>query len=157
MILGNPENLESKFRLTYNMILNLLRVERLQVEEMIKRSFSENKTQKMLPIAQKNFAEVSFSIVVIFLITMQTIMLTYKCYKWQSENKLSTFQKLDCLICTRDINDYYDASANIVRLTSFLYNKINNSPVIFKALSPGRIVIINNGVSYLVNLFSVIF
>ncbi|KNC49330.1 DEAD/DEAH box RNA helicase [Thecamonas trahens ATCC 50062] len=41
MILGKPYALESQFRLTYNMILNLLRVEDLKVEDMIKRSFSE--------------------------------------------------------------------------------------------------------------------
>ncbi|GBC10110.1 hypothetical protein RclHR1_09340009 [Rhizophagus clarus] len=121
MILGKPTKLESKFRLTYNMILNLLRVEALQVEEMIKRSFSENTSQKMLPIHQKSFAE--------------------------SENRLSTFQKLDCPICTRDINDYYDVSAEIVKLTSSLYNRVINLPnsTVFKALSPGRIIIINNG------------
>lgn len=70
--------------------------------------------------------------------------------KWQSENRLSTFQKLECSICTRDINDYYDVSADIVRLTSSLYNKLmnsSNSHLVYKALSPGRIVIINNGVS----------
>ena len=33
-------------RLTYNMILNLLRVEDLKVEDMIKRSFSEFDSQK---------------------------------------------------------------------------------------------------------------
>ena len=37
--LGVPTKLESQFRLTYNMILNLLRIEALKVEEMIKYSF----------------------------------------------------------------------------------------------------------------------
>ncbi len=45
MITGKPGKLASQFRLTYNMILNLLRVETLKVEEMIKRSFSENASQ----------------------------------------------------------------------------------------------------------------
>jgi len=64
------------------MILNLLRVEAVKIEEMIKRSFSENATQKMMPINQKSFAEVSLSIVVIFIVTFltttQNIVLTYK-------------------------------------------------------------------------------
>ncbi|ODV95394.1 hypothetical protein PACTADRAFT_3095 [Pachysolen tannophilus NRRL Y-2460] len=47
--LGTPTKLRSQFRLTYNMILNLLRIEALRVEEMIKRSFSENSTQSLLP------------------------------------------------------------------------------------------------------------
>ena len=53
MILGDPTKLRSQFRLTYNMILNLLRVEALKIEEMIKRSFSENATQALLPEHEK--------------------------------------------------------------------------------------------------------
>ncbi|MCJ1334961.1 hypothetical protein MMC09_000227, partial [Bachmanniomyces sp. S44760] len=53
MILGEPTKLRSQFRLTYNMILNLLRVEALKIEEMIKRSFSENATQALLPEHEK--------------------------------------------------------------------------------------------------------
>ena len=40
--------LSSQFRLTYNMILNLLRANDLSVEDMIKRSFSEFHAQKAL-------------------------------------------------------------------------------------------------------------
>ncbi|KAI9851279.1 MAG: hypothetical protein M1838_004113 [Thelocarpon superellum] len=53
MILGDPTKLRSQFRLTYNMILNLLRVEALKIEEMIKRSFSEHATQALLPRHEK--------------------------------------------------------------------------------------------------------
>jgi rRNA-processing arch domain len=58
MMLGTPAKLSSQFRLTYNMILNLLRVEALRVEEMIKRSFSENASQRLLPEQQKKVIEV---------------------------------------------------------------------------------------------------
>ena len=58
MILGEPGKLSSQFRLTYNMILNLLRVEALKVEEMIKRSFSENTSQRLLPENQRKVQEV---------------------------------------------------------------------------------------------------
>ncbi|KAG8005225.1 Helicase SKI2W, partial [Nibea albiflora] len=42
MMLGKPTLLQSQFRLTYTMILNLLRVEALRVTDMMRRSFSEN-------------------------------------------------------------------------------------------------------------------
>lgn len=42
------------------MILNLLRVESLRVEDMIKRSFSENTSQKQMPAHEKQFEEVFF-------------------------------------------------------------------------------------------------
>ncbi len=59
MILGEPRKLQSQFRLTYNMVLNLLRVEALKIEEMIKRSFSENVSRKLLPEQEKQLEEVS--------------------------------------------------------------------------------------------------
>lgn len=59
MMLGTPNRLSSQFRLTYNMILNLLRVEALRVEEMIKRSFSENAAQKLAPEQQREIVHVS--------------------------------------------------------------------------------------------------
>jgi antiviral helicase SKI2 len=52
MILGTPMKLVSKFRLTYNMILNLLRVEEFRVEDMMKRSFSETAQQRLAPQKQ---------------------------------------------------------------------------------------------------------
>ncbi|CAD6897912.1 unnamed protein product [Tilletia laevis] len=58
MLLGQPTKLQSQFRLTYNMTLNLLRVEALKVEEMIKRSFSENASQKMLPDQQNKVKDI---------------------------------------------------------------------------------------------------
>lgn len=57
--LGTPTKLQSQFRLTYNMILNLLRIEALRVEEMIKHSFSENSTQTLLPEHQKKVESLS--------------------------------------------------------------------------------------------------
>ncbi|MCO5612956.1 hypothetical protein L7F22_067229 [Adiantum nelumboides] len=58
MLLGQPTKLQSQFRLTYNMILNLLRVEALKVEEMIKRSFSENASQRLLPDQQDKIKKI---------------------------------------------------------------------------------------------------
>jgi superfamily II RNA helicase len=48
LLTGTATHLSSQFRLSYNMILNLLRVHDLSVEDMIKRSFSEFHTQRAL-------------------------------------------------------------------------------------------------------------
>ncbi|KAJ9172455.1 hypothetical protein P3X46_015691 [Hevea brasiliensis] len=53
VIAGSATRLESQFRLTYIMILHLLRVEELKVEDMLKRSFAEFHTQKTLPETQQ--------------------------------------------------------------------------------------------------------
>lgn len=49
MITGQPKNLESKFRLTYAMILKLLRVESVSVEDMMSHSFKEFETVSTKP------------------------------------------------------------------------------------------------------------
>jgi antiviral helicase SKI2 len=48
LLTGQSTQLSSQFRLTFNMILNLLRVEEMSVESMISRSFSEFATQRAL-------------------------------------------------------------------------------------------------------------
>jgi len=49
ILTGKSTRLESRFRLTYNMILNLMRQEDMRVEEMIKRSFGELHTARDTP------------------------------------------------------------------------------------------------------------
>lgn len=64
IILGKATKLESQFRLTYNMILNLLRVEDFKVEDMIKRSFSESHSQRVIPEQQALLSQVRFALYV---------------------------------------------------------------------------------------------
>ncbi|KAI8584384.1 hypothetical protein K450DRAFT_219603 [Umbelopsis ramanniana AG] len=120
MILGKPTKLQSQFRLTYNMILNLLRVEALKVEEMIKRSFSENSSQKLLPDTKKLVDE--------------------------SEKNLSNLQQLDCMICSEDIQKYYDLSNEVLFHNRNILARIASHPVGHRALVPGRAIIINNAI-----------
>ncbi|TFK94989.1 antiviral helicase [Polyporus arcularius HHB13444] len=117
MILGTPTKLQSQFRLTYNMILNLLRVEALRVEEMIKRSFSENATQRIMPENQKKVVE--------------------------TERKLSSLPKLECDVCAPDLERLYDVSFDIVQLNHQILTKAVNKGG--RYLTPGRIVILRDG------------
>ncbi|KAI9307273.1 NUC185 domain-containing protein [Cunninghamella echinulata] len=121
MILGKPTKLESQFRLTYNMILNLLRVEALKVEEMIKRSFSENSNQRLLPDTQRLVDE--------------------------SELKRSTLQQVDCTICNSNLSVYYDVCSQILQLTrTMMLQYITKSSTGNRAFCTGRFVIINNNI-----------
>ncbi|KAJ7687413.1 translation repressor [Mycena rosella] len=118
MMLGTPGKLSSQFRLTYNMILNLLRVEALKVEEMIKRSFSENASQRLLPDQQKQVLE--------------------------SEKTLSTLPKLSCDVCQPDINAFYDDSFTIVSSNQRLLTMAVSHPQGAKTLASGRVVILRD-------------
>ncbi|KAH7107002.1 antiviral helicase [Auriculariales sp. MPI-PUGE-AT-0066] len=119
VMLGTPTRLVSQFRLTYNMILNLLRVEALRVEEMIKRSFSENSTQKLMPDQQKKVLE--------------------------NEDKLRELQRVQCPICLEDINEFYDQSLRIVNLNNRLLELATKSAQGEKLLSSGRVVVLRDG------------
>ncbi|KAH9065893.1 antiviral helicase [Lactarius vividus] len=119
MITGRAGKLASQFRLTYNMILNLLRVETLKVEEMIKRSFSENASQQMLPDQQKDIHE--------------------------NEKSLSSLPNLECDVCLGDINICYDSSAAIVKINQQLLKLASTHTQGLKSLSPGRVVILRDG------------
>ncbi|EDV27629.1 uncharacterized protein TRIADDRAFT_21387, partial [Trichoplax adhaerens] len=65
MITGKPQKLQSKFRLTYGMALKVLRVENLEVEDLMWRSFAELHKQvrkstlekQLLPLQTKSRSE----------------------------------------------------------------------------------------------------
>lgn len=139
MMLGTPGKLSSQFRLTYNMILNLLRVEALRVEEMIKRSFSENASQRLLPEQQKQVIEVNFLFFYLFCL--------HRFFFFQSEKFLSSLPDLDCAVCHPDIELFYDESLKIVEETQKLLSiALKQGPQASRTFGPGRVVILRDGV-----------
>lgn len=115
MILGEPSKLRSQFRLTYNMILNLLRVEALKIEEMIKRSFSEHATQQLLPEHEK------------------AVKL--------GEADLAKVKRDTCPICDVRMDECHQAGEDFKRLTEELYRGLLINPVGRKMFSPGRLIV----------------
>ncbi|KAF9531825.1 antiviral helicase [Crepidotus variabilis] len=119
MILGVPGKLSSQFRLTYNMILNLLRVEALKVEEMIKRSFSENASQRLLPDQQKKVAE--------------------------GEKRLLTIPQLECSLCKPEIETLYARCVGIRDTNQKMLEMAIGNPQGSKLFSAGRVIILQDG------------
>ncbi|PKY02851.1 antiviral helicase [Aspergillus campestris IBT 28561] len=115
MILGDPTKLRSQFRLTYNMILNLLRVEALKIEEMIKRSFSENATQALLPEHEKQVQ--------------------------LSEASLAKIKREPCDICDIDLLACHEAVIEYERLTCELHVGLLSSPVGKRLFMPKRLIV----------------
>jgi len=120
MMLGQPTKLSSQFRLTYNMILNLLRVEALKVEEMIKRSFSENSSQKLLPEQEKKVKEI--------------------------EKALLKLPKLD-EAREEDLSWKYDLSLEAVSSNEGLLQMALDQQQASKNFGAGRVVILRDSVS----------
>jgi len=117
MILGEPSKLRSQFRLTYNMILNLLRVEALKIEEMIKRSFSEHATQQLLPEHEK------------------AVKL--------SEADLAKIKRDSCGICDVSMDECHQASEDYKQLTGEVYKSLIGIPIGRKMFSQARLIVYN--------------
>lgn len=115
MILGDPTKLRSQFRLTYNMILNLLRVEALKIEEMIKRSFSENATQALLPEHEKKVQ--------------------------LSEASLDKIKREPCEICDVDLQACHDAAMEYRKLTTEFHTELLSSPIGKRLFTMKRLVV----------------
>ncbi|RMD40697.1 hypothetical protein DV735_g4452, partial [Chaetothyriales sp. CBS 134920] len=121
MMLGQPTKLRSQFRLHYNMILNLMRVEALKIEEMIKRSFSENATQALLPRHEKEI----------------TI----------SQANLDKIKREPCPICDIDLESCHAAAVQYQELTKDLHINLLNSPVGKRLWTARRMIVFKkNGV-----------
>lgn len=55
--------------------------------------------------------------------------------------------KLECDICLEDINTYYDVSADLVYMNQQLLSMASTHPQGMRSFSPGRVVILRDGVS----------
>ena len=73
LLRGKATNLSSQFRLRYNMILNLIRMNNLSVEDMMKRSFTEFYTQRLVCICEKCFHYLEMYV------SVYVCMFIYKC------------------------------------------------------------------------------
>lgn len=115
MILGQPSKLRSQFRLTYNMILNLLRVEALKIEEMIKRSFSEHATQQLLPEHERAVE--------------------------LSEADLDKVKRDVCSNCDIDLDMCHQAAQEFRKCTAELHKGLLSTPVGRRMLTPKKLIV----------------
>ena len=91
----------SRFRLTYSMILNLLRVEELRVEDMMKRSFAEFHMQKDAQERKREMEEL--------------------------EQKLQNVKELDCTFCSEDLKLYFKGCRELSELTRIVQVSFANA------------------------------
>lgn len=115
MITGPATKLRSQFRLHYNMMLNLMRVEALKIEEMIKRSFSENATQALLPQHEKQVA--------------------------LSQATLDKIKREPCDICDIDLEACHEAAMRYEQITKELHIRILASPIGRRLWTTRRLIV----------------
>ena len=115
MMLGRVTMLESQFRLTYSMILNLLRVEQLRVEDMMKRSFGEFYTQKDASTHAEKLHDL--------------------------ESRLETLPHVSDP--SGNLQHYYDGCTEYFKLRTAINKNIYSQHIGNKVLTPGRVVVLD--------------
>lgn len=117
MMLGKPTQLQSQFRLTYTMILNLLRVEALRVEDMMKRSFSEFHSRKDSQAQEQSVAQLS--------------------------RRLAAMEEVDTAGQLSDLPQYCQAVQELRETRRLIQRRVAESASGLKALAVGRVVIVS--------------
>uniref|UniRef100_A0A8C6V9T3 SKI2 subunit of superkiller complex n=1 Tax=Naja naja TaxID=35670 RepID=A0A8C6V9T3_NAJNA len=118
MMLGKPTRLQSQFRLTYTMILNLLRVEALRVEDMMRRSFSEFHTRKDSKVYEHRIAQLS--------------------------SILANMEMPDTSRQLGDLQEYYSVVRELREIRERVQRRVMESMNGLKALSVGRVIVVSN-------------
>ncbi|XP_021511553.1 superkiller complex protein 2 [Meriones unguiculatus] len=118
MMMGKPSQLQSQFRLTYTMILNLLRVDALRVEDMMKRSFSEFPARKDSKAHEQALAELT--------------------------KRLAALEEPDVTGQLADLPDYYSWGEELTETRNMIQRRIMESVNGLKSLSAGRVVVVKN-------------
>ncbi|XP_053577924.1 SKI2 subunit of superkiller complex protein [Bombina bombina] len=117
MMLGKPTLLQSQFRLTYSMILNLLRVEALRVEDMMKRSFAEARTQKDSKAHEQRIKVLT--------------------------KELANMGDIECSGDLSDLQDYFITVQELMYTREILQKRVVESVNGMKCLSIGRVIILS--------------
>ncbi|XP_016070813.1 PREDICTED: helicase SKI2W isoform X2 [Miniopterus natalensis] len=118
MVTGKPSQLQSQFRLTYTMILNLLRVDALRVEDMMKRSFSEFPSRKDSKAHEQALDELT--------------------------KKLVTLEEPDLTGQLVDLPEYYSWGEELTETRSLIQQRVIESVNGLKSLSAGRVVVVQS-------------
>lgn len=118
MMMGKPSQLQSQFRLTYTMILNLLRVDALRVEDMMKRSFSEFPSRKDSKAHEQALDELT--------------------------KRLGALEEPDTTGQLVDLSEYYGWGEELTETRSLIQRRIMESVNGLKSLSAGRVVVVKN-------------
>ncbi|XBW37105.1 hypothetical protein QEN19_002683 [Hanseniaspora menglaensis] len=133
--LGKPTKLESQFRLTYNMIVNLLRIESLKMEDMIQFSFGEDKgQQRKLEVNAKELG-----------------------YEEILESEILKNLKINCDLCTDDsMNEFLNLTKEYETTHKDILELYSSSKSVLVNVETGRALvyrsIMNNKVVYNVGI-----
>ncbi|XP_059150961.1 superkiller complex protein 2-like [Physella acuta] len=110
---GRQSHLRSKFRLTYSMMLNMMRYQRADVQEMMRKSFHEFHTKRE---AARQLLDIS--------------------------KKMDTLQGVECRYCQTDLGEYYQKCTEYYNLQEQLMTQVLSVPAGLELMAPGRLLLV---------------
>lgn len=136
IMLGKAQKLESKFRITYSMILSLMRNKDMRIQDFMRRSFSEHKmTQAESPAVYE----------------AASVYLNDKLEAFRRKSRQDAGSVQMCAYCGGGGNDqqsrlmdYYHTCADYDKLFKELSEKLHVNGLVFKSLTPGRVVFVKS-------------
>lgn len=114
IVQGKPDPINSAFHLTYNMVLNLLRVEEINPEYMLERSFFQFQNQAGIPVLYNKAKEL------------------------QTAYNTVTVDRYD------EISSYHDIRQQLERLSTDFRSFLTQPEYLVPFLQPGRLVKVKN-------------
>ncbi|XP_011708242.1 PREDICTED: superkiller viralicidic activity 2-like 2 [Wasmannia auropunctata] len=114
IVQGKPDPINSAFHLTYNMVLNLLRVEEINPEYMLERSFFQFQNQAGIPILYNKVQELS------------------------TAYNIVNVDRYD------EISSYHDIREQLNRLTAQFQSFLTQPEYLVPFLQPGRLIKVKN-------------
>ncbi|KAL0127508.1 hypothetical protein PUN28_003056 [Cardiocondyla obscurior] len=114
IVQGKPDPINSAFHLTYNMVLNLLRVEEINPEYMLERSFFQFQNQAGIPLLYNKVKELQ-----------------------ESYNTVNV-ERYD------EISSYHDIRQQLNRLTGQFQSFLTRPEYLVPFLQPGRLIKVKN-------------
>lgn len=122
MMMGMPMVLKSQFRVTYSMVLNLMRVEQLRIQDMMRRSFGEFGSEKNSDKLAARLKE------------LRDLL------EKENAEEGSTFSSISTYLL--DLPDYYEACNEYYQLKDRVKACIFNQYQSSKFIAPGRVVVL---------------
>lgn len=127
---GKAQLLESKFRITYSMILSLLRKKDMRIQDFMRRSFSEHKINTVESPAVYEAAN---------------LYLNEKLDAFKQKCNKDSFNIDSCPYCNDGrILDFYNTCAQYIDIGKELFDRLLVHGAIFKSLVPGRVVFVKS-------------
>lgn len=124
---GSAGKLESRFRVTYSMLLNLLRAEQLKIEDMLQRSYTESISLRLGKERKERLIE--------------------------AQSSLVSLARVDCVLCSSDdsLSSLHSALSYFILTRGALWFKWCALSGVDRLLQPGRLLVVTSAAHSLQN------